>query len=173
MDALVPYRVPMATRPDGDPTPLPYLTSEQNTAMGGFAMTVEVYLASAKMREEGHEPVKLSSGSFADMYWTMAQMLAHHASNGCNMVPGDMFASGTISGPDRENRGSLLELTWNGAPDDPRPGTDRTPLVLPTGEERRFLADGDEVIMRGFCEAEGRARIGFGECRGIIEPALD
>jgi fumarylacetoacetase len=171
MDALVPYRVPAFKRDESDPTPLPYLTSDQNSARGGIALTVEVYLASAQMREEGMDPIKLSTGSFEDMYWTVAQMLTHHASNGCNMIPGDMFASGTVSGPERDNRGCLLELTWNGSGDDPKPGTDRTPIELPTGEKRTFLEDGDEVIMRGYCEAEGRVRIGFGECRGIVTPA--
>ena len=106
-------------------------------------------------------PARLSRASFADMYWTMAQMLAHHASNGCNLRPGDLLASGTVSGPERESRGCLLELTWRGA----------EPVRLPSGEERRFLEDGDEVILRGTCERAGFARIGFGECRGEVLPA--
>ena len=94
----------------------------------------------------------------ADLYWTLAQMFAHHTSNGCNLQPGDLFASGTISGPTKDSRGCLLELTWRGS----------EPLTLPTGETRKFLADGDEVIMRGHCERPGRPRIGLGECRGVI-----
>lgn len=172
MDALAPYRVPAMKRAADDPAPLPYLQCEENDAKGGFALTVEVHIQSAQMREQGMSPLKLSEGSFADMYWTIAQMLAHHASNGCNMVPGDMFASGTISGPNKDNRGCLLELTWNGSGDNPVPGTDRTPIDLPTGEKRTFLEDGDEVIMKGYCTAEGRVRIGFGECRGIVTPAI-
>jgi fumarylacetoacetase len=110
------------------------------------------------MRAEGIEPVRLSLGRMADLYWTPAQMLAHHTSNGCNLAPGDLFASGTISGPTKESRGCLLELTWRGA----------EPLTLPTGESRKFLEDGDEVVMRGWCEREGAVRIGFGECRGAV-----
>jgi fumarylacetoacetase len=113
------------------------------------------------MRDEGISPVRLSRSSFASMYWTPAQMLTHHASNGCNLRSGDLLASGTVSGETPDSRGCLLELTWRGT----------EPLKLPTGEERRFLDDGDEVVMRGFCEAEGRARIGFGACGGTILPA--
>jgi fumarylacetoacetase len=95
------------------------------------------------------------------MYWTFAQMLAHHTSNGCNLRPGDLLASGTVSGPTEDSRGCLLELTGGGA----------NPIVLPTGEQRRFLEDGDEVVIRGWCAREGYRRIGFGECRGIVKPA--
>jgi fumarylacetoacetase len=102
-----------------------------------------------------------SRGSFASMYWTLSQMVAHHTSNGCPIRPGDLIASGTISGPDKGSRGCLLELTWGGA----------EPLTLPTGETRRFLADGDEVILRGWCETPGFRRIGLGECRGVVAPA--
>ena len=161
MEALAPYRVPAFARPAGDPPPLAYLDSPANRERGGVALAVEVYLQSRAMRERGMPPARVSRGRFADMYWTMAQMLAHHASNGCNLQPGDLLASGTVSGPDKESRGCLLELTWRGA----------EPLRLPTGEERRFLEDGDEVILRGVCEREGFARIGFGECRGEVLPA--
>jgi fumarylacetoacetase len=92
------------------------------------------------------------------MYWTVAQFIAHQTSNGCNLQPGDLLASGTVSGPEKESRGCLLEITWGG----------KEPLQLPNGEKRTFLEDGDEVIMRGYCEREGAARIGFGECRGVI-----
>src|SRR5690606_24727500 len=108
-------------------------------------------------------------------YWTISQMLAHHTSNGCLVQPGDLMASGTISGPKRENRGCLLELTWNGdpfaTPPKVAPTTDRTPIELPTGEKRRFLEDGDEIIMKAYCQRDGFRRIGFGECRGKIAPA--
>jgi fumarylacetoacetase len=113
------------------------------------------------MRDQGIAPVRLGRGRVADLYWTLAQMLAHHTSNGCNLRPGDLFASGTVSGPSNDSLGCLLELTRRGA----------EPLTLPTGESRKFLEDGDEVIMRGFCEREGAARIGLGECRGVVLPA--
>jgi fumarylacetoacetase len=160
MEALEPFRVPAFTRPAGDPAPLPYLHSERNASAGGLDIVVEVYLASSRMRDEGIAPRRLSRGRVTDLYWTPAQMLAHHTSNGCNLRPGDLFASGTVSGPDPKSRGCLLELTWRGA----------EPLSLPTGESRRFLEDGDEVIMRGFCEREKAVRIGLGECRGVVVP---
>ena len=122
---------------------------------------MEVYLASARMREQRIPPVRLSCGSAADLYWTPAQLIAHHTSNGCELRPGDLLASGTISGPAKESRGCLLELTWRGA----------EPLELPSGESRKQLEDGDEVIMRGWCERDGAVRIGFGECRGLVVPA--
>ncbi len=161
MEALAPFRVPAFRRPAGDPEPLPYLRSDGDQAGGGLDVVVEVFLASARMRKGGVPPLALSRGRVADLYWTPAQMLAHHASNGCNLRPGDLFASGTVSGPEKANRGCLLELTWRGA----------EPLTLPTGETRRFLEDGDEVVMRGWCEREGAVRIGLGECRGVVLPA--
>jgi fumarylacetoacetase len=153
--------VPAAERPEGDPGPLPYLSSPADQARGGLDVTVEVYLASVRMRSEGVAPMRLSRGRVADLYWTPAQLLTHHTSNGCNLQPGDLFASGTVSGPTKESRGCLLELTWRGA----------EPLTLPTGETRTFLEDGDEVIMRGHAERPGAMRIGFGECRGVVVPA--
>jgi fumarylacetoacetase len=177
MEALAPFRTPAFERPAGDPQPLPYLDSEGNRARGGIDITCEVYLASAEMRKRGLSPVRLSKGSFRHMYWTLAQFVTHHTVNGCNLQPGDLLASGTVSGPTRDSRGCLLELTWDGDPwaNPPKivPGTERTPIKLPTGEERKFLADGDEVIIRAYCEREGFRRIGFGECRGIIEPARE
>jgi fumarylacetoacetase len=160
-DALEPYRVPRFERPEGDPQPLPHLDTPADRERGGVAITVEVWLRTARMREAGQEPARISRGSFADMYWTAGQMLAHHASNGCNLRPGDLLASGTISGPTEESRGCMLERTWRGA----------NPLALPNGEERKFVDDGDEVILRGFCEREGFARIGFGEAAGVVLPA--
>ncbi len=159
--ALEPYRVPAFPRSPEDPGPLPYLDSERNRSHGGVDVVVEVYLRSAGMRAAGVPPLKLSHGRMADLYWTMEQMFAHHTSNGCNLRPGDLIASGTISGPTRESRGCLLELTWRGA----------EPLQLPNGEARKFLEDGDEVTLRAFCEQPGAVRIGFGECSGMILPA--
>ncbi|MFL5620557.1 MAG: fumarylacetoacetase [Gemmatimonadaceae bacterium] len=158
LDALAPFRVPATARPDGDPAPLAYLDDDADRAEGGFDITLEVLLSTRRMREEGVPPWRVSAGTFATMYWTLAQLVAHHTSNGCNLQPGDLLASGTVSGPTKESRGCLLERTWRGT----------EPLALPTGETRRFLEDGDEVIMRASCERLGRRRIGFGECRGIV-----
>ncbi len=152
LDALEPYRTHAFVRAEGDPAPLPYLQDDV-----GFDIRVEVWLRSEKMAE----PIRLSHGNFRDMYWTVAQLVAHHTSNGCNLAAGDLLASGTISGTTKDSRGSLLELAWR--------GTD--PIALPTGETRKFLEDGDEVILRAFCEREGLPRIGFGECRGVVLPA--
>jgi fumarylacetoacetase len=165
MEALEPFRIPGPERDPDDPQPLPYLHAKENW---GLDITVEVHLSSKQMRDRGLSPVRLSKGNFRHMYWTVAQMVAHHASNGCNLQPGDLLASGTISGPEPGSRGCLLELTWDGidpATGKPRP---RKPIQLPTGETRTFLADGDEVIMKAYCEREGFRRIGFGECRGTI-----
>jgi len=160
-DAVVPHRVPAHARPDGDPAPLEYLSSGRNDREGALDATLEVYLSSARMREENLMPMLLSRAPFSRMYWTPAQMLTHHASNGCNLRTGDLLASGTVSGPSREEMGCLLELTRRGA----------DPIQLPTGEVRKFLEDGDEVIMRGQM-GSGQQRIGFGDCRGVILPAI-
>jgi fumarylacetoacetase len=157
-EALEPYRVPAFFRPPGDPAPLPYLLSERDRSEGGIDLIIEVYIRSMMMREGHLRPSRLSAASLADMYWTPAQMLTHHASNGCNLRPGDLFASGTVSGPEAGSQGCMLELTRRGA----------QPIVLPTGEERKFLHDGDEIIMRGHLQREGAARIGLGECSGLI-----
>jgi fumarylacetoacetase len=158
IEALVPYRVPAFARPAGDPAPLPHLAHAEDEAHGGIDLRLEVLLATRRMRGEGRAPCVVSRSNLKDLYWTFAQMVAHHSSNGCNLRPGDLIASGTVSGREKEERGCLLERTWRGT----------EPLALPTGEERRFLEDGDEVIFRGHCEREGFARIGFGECRGIV-----
>jgi fumarylacetoacetase len=175
MEALAPFRTPAMDRTDGDPDPMPHLDSPANRESGGFDIKLEVFLSSQQMREKGLDPKRISRGNFKDMYWTVAQMIAHHTSNGCNLQPGDLLGSGTISGPTRESRGCLLELTWDGDPfaNPPKivPGTQRTPIELPTGESRKFLADGDEIIMRAYCERDGFRRIGFGECRGVIHPS--
>jgi fumarylacetoacetase len=160
-EALAPFRAPAFARPDGDPPPLPYLDSPAERAQGGLDLTLEVLLASRRMRETGCDPARVSLVNASVMYWTFGQLLAHHASNGCNLRPGDLLASGTLSGPTDQSRGSLIERAWRGT----------TPFPLPGGEARRFLEDGDEVIMRGWCERDGFRRIGFGECRGIVTPA--
>ena len=161
MEALTPFRTSAFARAAGDPAPLPYLFSQSDREQGGLDLCLEVSLLSLGMREAGIAPVVLSRGNFRDMYWTMAQMLTHHASNGCNLRPGDLLASGTVSGADQTTRGCLLELTTRG----------QDPVTLPTGEQRRFLEDGDEIILRGFSEREGFRRIGLGTCRGAILPA--
>ena len=163
MEALEPFRVPAFARAEGDPAPLPYLHSKADQEHGGIDITVEVWLATRRMREAGAAPLRLSRGYFRDVYWTVAQLLTHQTSNGCNLRPGDLLGSGTISntasgsGTVPDSRGCLLEITSRG----------REPILLPNGEQRRFLEDGDEVILRGYCEREGQVRIGFGECRGI------
>ena len=158
MEALAPFRVPAFARPAGDPAPLPHLDGEWDRQHGGVALTLEVAIASARMRAQGLPPARVSRSDFATMYWTPAQLVAHHTSNGCNLRPGDLLGSGTVSGPEKSERGCLLELTWRG----------QEPLALPSGETRAFLEDGDEVVMTGWCERPGYARIGLGECRGVV-----
>jgi fumarylacetoacetase len=161
MEALAPFRTNAFEREAGDPQPLDYLNGEENQRSGGFDVNLEVYLQTEKMRDENIAPHLLSRSNMKDLYWTIGQMLTHHASNGCNLQTGDLMATGTVSGREKNERGCLLELTWRGT----------EPIELPNGEQRRFLEDGDEIIMRGFCEREGFRRIGFGECRGRILPA--
>lgn len=158
MEALAPFRVPAFARPNGDPAPLPYLSDDSDQREGGIDATIEVLVRSARMREQGMDATRLSRGNVRDMYWTAAQLLAHHASNGCNLAAGDVLGSGTLSGATKESRGCLLELTWRGS----------EPITLSSGEERRFLEDGDEVELRAFCERDGFRRIGFGSCRGVV-----
>ncbi len=154
LDALEPFRCPAPPRPSGDPPPLPYL----QTSGGAFRITLEAWLRSAKM----DQPLRVSQSDFESLYWTLSQLIAHHTSSGCPLLPGDLIGSGTVSGPENHNRGCLLEMTRRGA----------APLTLPTGETRVFLEDGDEVILRGWCEASGFRRISLGECRGVIQEAL-
>jgi fumarylacetoacetase len=161
LEALEPFRVPALIRPDGDPEPLPYLDDARQRERGGLDLRLEVSLSSERMRSARIAPFVVSRNSLRHLYWTPGQLLTHHASNGCNLRPGDLLASGTVSGPTRESRGCLLELAWRG----------EQPITLPTGETRSFLEDGDEVIFRGWCEREGWTRIGFGECRGVVLPA--
>lgn len=162
IEALAPFRVSAFARGEGDPQPLPYLFDESDKDYGGLDLWLEVSLRSAKMREQGMVPVVLGRSNFRDMYWTMAQMLTHHASNGCNLRAGDLLASGTVSGAERTARGSLLELTLRG----------KDPYTLPTGESRKFLEDGDEVTLRGFCQREGFRRLGMGSCQGTVLAAI-
>jgi fumarylacetoacetase len=162
LEALEPFRVPAFERTMGDPEPLGYLQSSDNRTRGGLDLQVEVYLSTSRMRDTGIDPVRLSRGSTAHLYWTLGQMLTHHSSNGCNLRPGDLYATGTVSGPTRDSRGCLLELTWRG----------NEPLTLTGGETRKFLEDGDEVILRASCERPGAVRIGLGECRGMVIPAV-
>ena len=160
LDALEPFMVDGPPRTEDDPANLDYLVSEKDF---GVDIELTVSIASEGMRDNGVEPTLISRGNYADMYWTMSQMLAHHTSTGCPMRPGDMYASGTVSGTTEDSRGCLLERTWRG----------QNPITLGDGTERKFLADGDEVIIRGWCEAEGAARIGFGDCRGVVAPARE
>ncbi|MBZ5654127.1 MAG: fumarylacetoacetase [Acidobacteriia bacterium] len=161
MEALAPFRTRAFARAENDPAPLPYLLDPSDQEYGGLDVRLEVFLSSARMREAGMAPACLSRSNFRDLYWTMAQMLTHHASNGCNLRPGDLLASGTVSGAAKDARGCLLELTSRG----------KYPISLPTGEQRKFLEDGDEVVLRGFCERDGFRRIGLGKCSGVVSPA--
>lgn len=158
IEALAPFRVPCFHRAKGDPAPLPHLDCEFNRRFGGIDLHLEVFMTTAEMRRRGLPPLRLSRANLRDMYWTPAQMVTHHSSNGCNLRPGDLLATGTVSGPSEESRGCLLERTWRG----------ERPVEFPTGEKRGFLENGDEVIFYGFCEREGFARIDLGECRGEV-----
>ncbi len=161
MEALAPFRCAAFKRADGAPAPLPYLSDPADQREGGYAIEMEMYLKSAKMREHKLPAMRLAKSNFRHAYWTVAQIVTHQASNGCNMQPGDLLGSGTISGPDRDSLGSMLELTLGG----------KTPITLPSGETRAFLEDGDEVTQRSRCVREGYQAIGFGEASGFIRPA--
>ncbi|MFC0408674.1 fumarylacetoacetase [Roseomonas elaeocarpi] len=160
-EALAPFRVAAMARPEGDPAPLPYLLDAADQAAGGLDVRLSVLIRTARMRAAGEEPVVIITSNARHLYWTPAQMVTHHASNGCDLQPGDLLGTGTISGPTEAELSSLLELTVGGT----------RPATLPNGEVRRFLEDGDEIILRGRCERPGFAAIGFGECRGTILPA--
>jgi fumarylacetoacetase len=159
MEALAPYRVAAAPRPEGDPAPLAYLREPAGTA-GAIDVALEISLESKQMRAAGIPPMLLGRSNLRDLYWTIAQLLTHHASNGCNLRPGDLIASGTISGPDEGSEGCLLEMKHRAEP-----------IRLPSGEARTFLADGDRVVFRACCQRPGLPKIGFGECAGTIIPA--
>ncbi|KAB7786906.1 Fumarylacetoacetase [Methylorubrum populi] len=157
-EALLPFRIPQPPRPQGDPKPLAYLTDEADQRGGAFDLRLDVFLVTPGLREAGLPPHRVAVSNTRSMYWTAAQMLTHHASGGCNLRPGDLLGTGTISGPERDACGSLIEATLGG----------REPLRLASGEERRFLEDGDEVLLQAHGVREGFASIGFGECRGVI-----
>jgi len=160
-EALAPFRKAQAPRPAGDPTALPYLSPTDAAAPHALDVTLEVFIETATMRANGLAPHRLSRGSTRDLYWTPAQFVAHHSSNGCNLEPGDLFGSGTISGRDPGSFGSLMEITRGG----------REALTLPNGESRTYLVDGDAIVMRASARREGFASIGFGECRAEVLPA--
>lgn len=158
LEALTPFRSAQTPRAEDTPPPLPYLQDEEDQARGAFDVTLEVYLSSAMMREQGLEPMRVSRSSMCDLYWTPAQLVTHHTSNGCNLRPGDLLGTGTVSGESREAAGCLLERTWRGT----------EPLTLPTGEERRWLEDGDEVTLRGRAERGGAAGLGLSSAVGRV-----
>ena len=160
LEALAPYRQPF-TRPPGDPQPLSYLDSPANRSAGALDLQLQVLLQTALMRAQARAPFPLVQTSYRHAYWTMAQLVAHHTINGCSLQPGDLFGSGTLSGPTPEQAGALIELTLGG----------KQAIALPNGEKRSYLEDGDTVTFRGWCEKPGAARIGFGECVGTVLPA--
>ncbi|EJM49183.1 fumarylacetoacetase [Pseudomonas sp. GM33] len=160
-EALEPFRRAQPARPQGDPQPLPYLLDKRDQAAGGFDIELEVLLLTEAMREQNLPAHRLTLSNTQHMYWTVAQMVAHHSVNGCQLQAGDLFGSGTLSGPENGQFGSLLEITEGG----------KKPIELASGEVRKFLEDGDEIILRGRCRRDGFASIGFGECRGKVLPA--
>jgi fumarylacetoacetase len=160
-EALAPFRIAQAKRPAGDPEPLPYLSDASDQAGGGLDIALEVSLLTEGLRAKGLPAHRLTASNARHLYWTVAQLVAHHTCNGCNLRPGDVFGTGTISGQTGDSLGSLLEISLGG----------RQPVTLPSGETRRFLEDGDTVIMTAHCRREGYTGIGFGECRGTIIPA--
>jgi len=157
-EALAPFRIPQPPRAKGDPRPLPYLWNESDQATGAFNIALEAYLLTSTMRDNSTPPFRLALSNTAHAYWTVAQMVTHHTSNGCHLRPGDLFGSGTISAPTKTGYGSLLELTDNG----------RNHITLPNGEIRRFLENGDEIMFRAHALADGAVSIGFGECRAQV-----
>jgi fumarylacetoacetase len=163
VEALAPFRRAQPPRAEGDPQPLSYLWDESDQANGAFAIGLEVLIRSRAMREKGTPAHRLSASNVKHLYWTLAQMVAHHTCGGCNLQPGDIFGSGTLSAPERSGWGSFSELSEDG----------RTPIELPSGETRTFLQDGDELTLRACAEREGYAAIGFGDCAGVIQPALE
>ena len=160
LEALEPFRLPW-TRPASDPQPLPYLDSPALRRAGSIDIRLEAWLHTEAMRRAARAPERLSASNFHDGYWSIAQLVAHHSLNGCNLRPGDLLATGTLSGPQLAQAGCLLELTEGG----------RQPLTLSDGEVRRYLQDGDRVILRAWCERPGAARIGFGEAAAELLPA--
>ncbi|MEE4662633.1 fumarylacetoacetase [Pseudomonas alliivorans] len=162
-EALEPFRCAQPGRPKSDPSPLPYLYDEKDQQSGAFDITLEVLIVTSKMRTAGDKPFTLCRSNATNMYWTFAQMVTHHSVNGCQLNPGDLFGTGTLSGPDKGSLGSLLEMTEGG----------KRPVSLPNGESRTFLEDGDEIIFRARCAQEGLPAIGFGEARALVLPAKE
>jgi fumarylacetoacetase len=160
LEALAPYRAPF-TRPAGDPQPLPYLDSAAQREQGALDIQLELTLQTEKMRAANQAPARVALTNYRHAYWTVGQMVTHHTVGGCNLQPGDLLGTGTLSGPTLDQAGALIETTNGG----------QNPLQLPSGEARAFLEDGDTVIIRGWCEKAGAARIGFGVCRGTLLPA--
>jgi len=161
-EALAPFRVAQPRRPAGDPKPLPHLLSDDDQANGAYAVELEAWLQTSAMRAAGLDAQRIASSAATDLYWTPAQMVAHHTSGGCNLEAGDLLGSGTVSAPRIDGGGSLLELTQSG----------REPLTLPGGERRAFLGDGDVVVLKGRAARDGFVSIGLGECRGEVLPAF-
>jgi fumarylacetoacetase len=162
MVALMPFRCAAAGRSAEDPAPLEYLSNADDQKTGAIDLTLEAFLMTSAMRTAELAAHRLSRGNLCDLYWTPAQLITHHTSNGCNLLPGDLLATGTVSGMEAESAGCLLELTTGGA----------RPILLPNGESRNALGDGDEVILRGVCRRDGFPEVSLGECRGTILPAL-
>jgi fumarylacetoacetase len=160
LEALAPFRVPF-TRPEGDPRPLPYLDSARQREHGALDIQLELGIESAQLRADGKPAARVALTSYRHAYWTLTQMVTHHTVNGCNLQPGDLLATGTLSGPTLDQAGALIETTSGG----------KNPFALGNGETRTFLEDGDTVVIRGWCEKAGATRIGFGECRGTLLPA--
>lgn len=160
-EALEPFRCAQPARPEGDPQPLPYLFDEKDQQQGALDIELEVLLLTQLMRDKGLPAQRITLSSTRNMYWTVAQMVAHHSVNGCSLRPGDLFGSGTLSGERDDSCGSLLEITQGG----------KRALELASGETRTFLEDGDEIILKARCRRDGQPSIGFGECRGRIVPA--
>ncbi len=161
-EALAPFRIPQPRRAEDDPKPLPYLFDEADQREGAFDIELEVLLVTLGLREKAMAPQRLALSSTRHMYWTVSQLIAHHTCNGCNLQPGDLLGSGTLSGPDEQGFGSLLESTRGGS----------QPIQLQSGEERRFLEDGDEIILRAQARRHGFAPVGFGDCSGIVSPPI-
>ena len=160
-EALAPFRMAQASRPAGDPAPLPYLSDASDLATGALDIDLEVFLLTEGLASNGLAPHRLSAGNSRHLYWTVAQLVTHHSCGGCNLRPGDLFGTGTISGPGDGELGSLLEISAGG----------RQPVTLASGETRRFLENGDTVIMHARCRRDGFAGIGFGECRATVVAA--
>jgi fumarylacetoacetase len=160
LEALAPYRA-APQRPESDPQPLPYLDCDDTRTRGAFDIQLEVELRTPAMRAASVKGASICRTSYRHAYWTVGQLVAHHTVNGCNLQAGDLFGSGTLSGPTATEAGALIELTKGG----------KEPVTLPNGETRTWLEDGDSVTLRGWCEKPGAARIGFGECVGTVLPA--